>query len=569
MLAIVLGICLTGHVLAQETRLPIEPADTSSPRATLNSFIEACNALYGVVTTQPFRTWDRPENVAHYNRLVDCMDTSDVPGFEFQNMVSEAALSLKEVIDRLALPNDEDIPGPDDLLGPDGETLLQTWRLPGTEITLERVKEGPKLGHYVFSVDTVDRARSYYEAMADRPYRATPPAVSPDFFKWYFTEPRSPGMKRIVRWLPPIAKRTLLGYELWQWVGLFASIVLGLGLMAVVYARGKTLSAHVREENELFRYWLTLIFPITAMLVPLGFVWVMKHSLVIRGTALYVSDFASNLIFLSACIVLVLGLGRRMAETIIASPKINPASVDAQFIRILFQIGSIVASMFVFIEGAKALGFPVTTILASAGVGGLAVALAAQDTLKNLFATMSIMVAKPYRVGERIKVLEHDGIVEEIGLRSTRLRGFISGHLVSIPNDKVAQCNIENIGRRHRITKRFEIHIPLDTPRANLLKALELTEAAVADHPGMDPEWTPKVFLSDIVSDGFQIQVTYWVHEKNYWEAQACHDHINRALVDGFSQAGIGFSLPFLLGGRVKVNAEGEATESFDSGRTS
>ena len=95
---------------------------------------------------------------------------------------------------------------------------------------------------------------------------------------------------------------------------------------------------------------------------------------------------------------------------------------------------SIVAAVIVFLEGGKYLGIPLTTLLASAGVGGVAVALAAQDSLKNFFGTMMIILDKPYRLDERIVIKGYDGFVEEIGLRSTKLR-LLNGHQATIPNE--------------------------------------------------------------------------------------------------------------------------------------
>jgi MscS family membrane protein len=127
------------------------------------------------------------------------------------------------------------------------------------------------------------------------------------------------------------------------------------------------------------------------------------------------------------------------------------------------KIVSLAISLLVFIEVGHYLGIPITTLLASAGVGGLAVALAAQDTVKNLFGTIMLMADKPFRVGERIVAAGYDGVVENIGLRSTRLR-LLTGHQVTIPNDTLACNDVENVGRRPFIRRVSNIQIPLVTP---------------------------------------------------------------------------------------------------------
>ena len=99
----------------------------------------------------------------------------------------------------------------------------------------------------------------------------------------------------------------------------------------------------------------------------------------------------------------------------IGMPHINPRGLDAQFIRIMARLLGITLATVVFLEGGQYLGIPVTTLLASAGVGGVAVALAAQDMLKNLFGTIMLMADKPFRVGDRIIADGYDGMWKRSG----------------------------------------------------------------------------------------------------------------------------------------------------------
>ena len=102
---------------------------------------------------------------------------------------------------------------------------------------------------------------------------------------------------------------------------------------------------------------------------------------------------------LLAAIVVIFASIKRIAETIIASPKINPQGLNAQLIRIISRLASVFFTVILFLVGGQYLGIPVATLLASAGIGGVAVALGAQDTLKTLFGTVSLMADKPFRVG--------------------------------------------------------------------------------------------------------------------------------------------------------------------------
>ncbi|MGB0344505.1 MAG: mechanosensitive ion channel family protein, partial [Coraliomargarita sp.] len=120
-------------------------------------------------------------------------------------------------------------------------------------------------------------------------------------------------------------------------------------------------------------------------------------------------------------------------------------------------------------------GKEITSILAGLGIGGLAVALAAQDTLRNFFGSIVLLVDKPFEIGERINIDGHDGPVESVGLRSTRIR-TLEGHLVSIPNGELANKAIWNIARRPHIRRIFNIGITYETPLEKVHEAKAIME---------------------------------------------------------------------------------------------
>src|SRR5208282_6321776 len=100
------------------------------------------------------------------------------------------------------------------------------------------------------------------------------------------------------------------------------------------------------------------------------------------------------------------------------------------------------------------LGFPAYSVLAGLGVGGLAVALAARDSLANLLGSMLIMFEKPFRVGHLIRVSGSEGTVEDVGFRSTRIR-TADNSLISIPNNSVVNATVENLSLRPMRRQRF------------------------------------------------------------------------------------------------------------------
>ncbi len=212
-----------------------------------------------------------------------------------------------------------------------------------------------------------------------------------------------------------------------------------------------------------------------------------------------------------------------------------------QFIRMAAKI-LVVALGAVYVLQALT-GKPMTAILAGLGIGGLAVALAAQDTLKNLFGSLMIMLDKPFAVGDRVIVEGVDGFVEEVGFRSTRIRTF-PGHLVSIPNEKMAAGSIENVGNRPSIRRLMNLTITYDTPPDKVERALAIVREILRDHEGMHPDYPPRAFFSEFNDTSLNLLVYYWYFPPDYWSFMAFSEKVNFRIMRAFEAEGIEFAFP-------------------------
>jgi len=538
LLLLVSGMLATSGMLASGANAaddahPLESADTTSPRATLTSFLES---MYDASDLgMRARARPEPKQMARLNRILGCLDLSQLPPALRMSLAKEAAVCLKEVLDRIELPAEDDRPNADEVV----ERELTKWTIPHTEISIVKVSEGPREGEFLMSAETVERATEFYEMVKHRDYigRAT---TTPGLYDEFVA---TPGWMISRDWIPEWSSARWFGQAIWQWAGLALTLLVALALMLTIYLVGRRQASRLR--SNLSRYLVTMLFPITAMLVPFGAQYFVIDQLQIYGDPIVTISFVLHLIFLFALIVFVISIGNRLAELIIATPWIQPAGLDAQLVRLTCRMLSIVGTVAVVLEGGRQLEIPLTTLLAGVSVSGLALALAAQDSLKNVLGSMMIMLDKPFKVGERIATKGFDGVVEDIGLRSTKIR-LLTGHQVSIPNEEMARAEIENIGRRPHIRRAATIELPSELSSAKIKRALEILRTLLVDHEGMVEEFPPRVFLRDVNKGSIGIFMIYWYHPPDYWDFLAFSERVTLQMSEQFEAEGIPFAAPAL-----------------------
>ena len=224
--------------------------------------------------------------------------------------------------------------------------------------------------------------------------------------------------------------------------------------------------------------------------------------------------------------------------------KKTPSKVDDMLAPILRRVLHILVVAFVLLQIAHVLsGKEIGAIVAGLGIGGLAIALAAQDTVKNFFGATVIFAEKPFDLGERINFEGHDGVIESVGLRSTRMRR-LDGHLVTIPNASLANSVIHNIAKRPYIRRIFNISITYDTPPEKVLEAKAILEDILKDHEGMKEDFQPRVYFNEFQDSALNFMCIYWYHPPLYWDYMAFSEWVNTEILKRFNEAGIDFAFP-------------------------
>ena len=198
---------------------------------------------------------------------------------------------------------------------------------------------------------------------------------------------------------------------------------------------------------------------------------------------------------------------------------------------------------------------PITSIIAGLGVGGLAIALAAQDTIKNFFGSLVIFVDRPFQLGDLISASGQDGVVEEVGMRSTRIR-TPDGHLVTIPNGELANTVIRNVSERKNIKQVSNIALTYDTPPAKVERAIAIIKEELnRKNEKLDPNCPPMVYFNSLNADSLNIQIVYWFVPVDGLLFNEFTQALNLALLRRFDEEGIDFAFPtrrFYLAGDPK-----------------
>lgn len=222
----------------------------------------------------------------------------------------------------------------------------------------------------------------------------------------------------------------------------------------------------------------------------------------------------------------------------------SAAAEDKLFAEHLFPVIRKVVKTTVIIAAvlltADNLHIKITSLLAGLSVGGLAVGLAAQDTLANLFGAVAIFLDKPFSIGDRIKIENVDGTVESIGLRSTRVRN-LDGHHVTIPNKIMGSAIITNVARRPSIKTEMNLGLTYDTSADRVKRATELLNEIFHAHPKTADL---VVTFNRFDSSALNIQVVHWWDGQDFKAYSEDLQKLNLQIKQRFDAEGLSFAFP-------------------------
>jgi MscS family membrane protein len=226
-------------------------------------------------------------------------------------------------------------------------------------------------------------------------------------------------------------------------------------------------------------------------------------------------------------------------------------------------IGKTIRILIIFVGFAIILhrltGMNFGPMIASLGIGGAAIAFAAKESIGNFLGSLTIIFDKPFTVGDRIVLDNYDGVVEQLGFRSTRIR-TAEGSLVSIPNEKIITSALENIGQKPYIRWLNNFTLAADTPPAKVERAVTIIKSILDNHEGMNTDFPPRVYFTGFNSTSLNIQVQAWYQPASeYWKYMDWVQQICLKIMNTFKAEGIEFAPPsqkIYLSGEKKKEKE-------------
>ena len=355
-----------------------------------------------------------------------------------------------------------------------------------------------------------------------------------------------PGGPTVEAWLPaPLLRDGPLGLEWWQWLAIPVIVLLALVLGKLLGYLTALVFSHLARRTA--TDWDDLLLdrlraPVT-LLWSLAVIYALKAGLGLP----FVAEAHADQLLKSAAVAVFFWAGLRSVDlgfqAIASTPTALAHGLGQGLLPMLRKATKIAVFAMAVIAVLTDLGYPVASLLAGLGIGGLALALAAQKTVENLFGSISISVDQPFRVGDFVRteggIL---GTVEGIGLRSTRLR-TLDRTLVTIPNGKLADQRIETFAARDRIRLFCTLTLVYGTTGAQMRAVLEGAEAVLRGHPRVWPEGISVRFVA-LSASSLDVEVLAWFDTADWNEFQAIRQDVLLALIDVVERAGTAFAFP-------------------------
>ncbi|MEO1512000.1 MAG: mechanosensitive ion channel family protein, partial [Planctomycetota bacterium] len=483
-----------------ETAVPQVPIELASPRATMRTFVESMVA-YGASDENDSDALDRALSAIDFGTLDD------------RTRQAEDAARLINVLNKIGRVESIELPieGPEDgsfVYFPRPANRAHGALVRLTETTQRIVLSRDERGVWRISRATVVGLTQLVRDFEEVTEVATNAAVV------------LPLADRIARSMPEDLKRVVaFGIEIWQVIGIVLIVFVGflLDLLVRTLVRGAWTQFERSRGIAPDADTLKVSARPFGLLAAAGFWLVMLRFVGLPSTAYEVLLAAARIVLMGATVWSSYRVVDFLGEFLAARARQTETKLDDLLIPLLRKTLKVVVTAFGLIYVAAALDIEILPLLTGLGIGGLALGLAAKDSIENFFGSVAVILDSPFEVGDWVVVGDTEGTVENIGLRSTRVRTFYNS-LVSVPNATLVRATVDNYGRRRYRRFKTMLNITYDTPPAKIEAFCEGIREIIRLHPYTRKD-SYHVWLNRFGAHSLDILV-YMFHETPDWATE-------------------------------------------------
>ena len=375
--------------------------------------------------------------------------------------------------------------------------------------------------------------------------------------KWYFSKTTTEqidvihkrtfpfGTDKLLNLLPKAGTYKIMGIKLWQYLGILIITVISFIIHLILRRSISGILLRVIKKADRTNEIVKRVKPVTGPASNAIIFFLVKLLIPIIQLPVEISYYINLIVAALIPFFLMIGLYRLVDVLDIYFTRLSKkteSTLDDQLVPLVrksLKAFVIIIGVLVILQN---LNFNILPILAGLSVGGIAIALAAQDTIKNLFGSIMIFVDKPFQIGHWITSGDVDGTVEEVGIRATRVRTFRNS-VVYVPNGKLADSMIDNHGLR--VYRRFftQLSVTYDTPADLIELFTEGLKKIVQDHPKTRKDYY-EIHFNDMAASSLNIMFYIFFAVPTWSEELRCRHEILLSVIRLAEEIGINFAFP-------------------------
>lgn len=454
---LIISIGLFTSMANADQRFPLAPPDTSTPRATYNSFIQAvteANSELGQVYNDLASISEAQKQTIYssFDRASQTFDFSNVAESGQGRVAIESVMLLKEILDRVPAFDLESIP--------DSQSQ-GSWVVPNTNITIEKVADGD----YRFSSYTVAHLYEYYALVKHLPSKLN---SAPDYYEYYSLSAGRlipPTWFTLVELLPKQMMIEFADQALWQWAAIGLLTLVLIGYAYLIY----------RKVNH------TLLKPLLMAFGLFAYDWLADYQLNLTGGVMNTLNLIGELLFWPLVAQSAYLLGASGCRWLLLGSR-RANGLKKSLTQIIGTLAGSVCALLVMGYGLHRLGVPVYGIVTGLSLGGMAIALAIRPTMENLIGGVILFMDKSLSVGDFCSVGSVSGVVEQVGVRSTKIRAKDRTQ-ITIANGDLVKMQIINFSRRDRYPFLVKLGLRYETPMETMVSLTRDIRTILQQHP--------------------------------------------------------------------------------------